>query len=64
MSLLILYLGLVIAGDFLAYFIGLFVEYEWGSNASMIVFLALYFIFLWVAWILSVWITEPKKRAA
>jgi hypothetical protein len=51
----------MIAGDFAAYFIGLFVEYEWGSNASLIVFLALYFGFLWVSWIFAVWATEPKK---
>jgi len=61
--LIVWYLGFMIAGDFAAYFIGLFVEYEWGSQASLIVFLALYFIFLWIAWILSVWMTEPKKAA-
>jgi hypothetical protein len=61
--LIVWYLGFMIAGDFAAYFIGLFVEYEWGSQASLIVFLALYFIFLWIAWILSVWMTEPKKGA-
>jgi hypothetical protein len=40
------------------------VEYQWGSQASLIVFLALYFIFLWVSWILSVWVTQPKKVVA
>jgi hypothetical protein len=63
-SLIIWYLGFMVAGDFAAYFIGLFVEYAWGPQASLIVFLALYFIFLWVSWILSVWVTEPKKTAA
>jgi hypothetical protein len=33
----------------------------WGSHASLIVFLALYFGFLWVSWVLAVWATEPKK---
>jgi hypothetical protein len=50
-------------GDFLAYFIGLFVEHRWGSNTSMIVFLALYFLVLWVAWIIAVRLTEPKAAA-
>ena len=64
MTLLIWYLGLVAAGDVLAYFVGLFVEYQWGSNVSMIVFLAMYFMVLWVAWVLSVWITRPRETAA
>ncbi len=59
MLLIIWYLGLVAAGDVLAYFIGLFVEYEW----SMIIFLLIYFVTLWVAWVLAVWLTEPKKAA-
>ena len=36
-------------------------EYEWGPQVSLIVFLALYFVFLWVAWVLAVWITKPKS---
>jgi len=60
MTLLLWYLGLVAAGDLLAYFVGLFVEYEWGSQASLFVFLAFYFLFLWVAWILAVWVTRPR----
>jgi hypothetical protein len=61
MSLIIWYLGFMILGDVCAYFLGLLVEYQWGSQASLIVFLALYFIFLWVSWLLSVWVTQPKK---
>ncbi len=64
MGLIFWYLGFMIAGDFAAYFLGLFVEYEWGSQASLIVFLTLYFLSLWVAWLLSVWVTQPKKAAA
>jgi hypothetical protein len=30
----------------------------------MIVFLAIYFVTLWVAWVIAVWLTEPKKAAA
>jgi hypothetical protein len=50
----------MIAGDLAAYFIGLTVEYEWGSRMSLIVFLALYFLFLWVSWLLAVWVTKPR----
>jgi hypothetical protein len=49
MLLIFWYLGLVAAGDLLAYFVALFVEYEWGSYPSMIAFLLLYFVVLWVA---------------
>ena len=61
MMLMAWYLLFMIIGDALAYLIGLFVEYEWGSHASLVVFLSLYFLFLWVAYVLSVWVTEPRK---
>ena len=64
MTLIFWFLGFMIVGDVLAYFIGRFVEYEWGSYPSLVVFLALYFLSLWVAWLLSVWVTEPKKAPA
>jgi len=38
MMLIVWYLLFMIIGDALAYFIGLFVEYEWGSHASLVVF--------------------------
>ena len=60
MLLIVYYLFFMIAGDFVAYLIGLLVEYEWGSHASLIVFLALYFCSLWVAWLLSVRMTKPR----
>src|SRR5215472_12031030 len=53
----------MIAGDLSAYLIGLIVEREFGSQARLIVFLALYFLFLWVSWLLAVWMTEPKRAA-
>ena len=59
MWLLIVYVGLVIVGDIADYLIGLVVEQMWGPQASLVVFLALYFIFLWVAWVVAVKITEP-----
>jgi hypothetical protein len=60
MLLIVYYLIFMIAGDLAAYFIGLTVEYEWGSQVSLIVFLALYFLFLWVSWLLAVWGTKPR----
>ena len=59
-TLLIYYVVFMVAGDFVAYFLGLFVEYEWGPHVSLIVFLALYFLFLWVSWVLAVWMTKPR----
>ena len=55
-----LHVVFMIVGDFAAYFLGLFTEYEWGSQVSLIVFLALYFLFLWVSWVLAVRVTKPK----
>ena len=62
MALLFWYVGFMIAMDFLAYGIGLVVEKIWGSNASLVVFLTLYFLGLWFAWLLSVWMTKPKTE--
>jgi hypothetical protein len=39
--------------------IGLVVERVW-PQASLVVFLLLYFVFLWIAWLLAVKLTEPK----
>jgi hypothetical protein len=64
MTLIFWYLGFMIVGDLVAYGLGLLVEYRFGSYVSLIVFLALYFVSLWVAWLLSVWVTQPKKVAA
>ena len=60
MTLLAYYLVFMIAGDVLAYFLGLFVEYEWGPHVSLVVFLALYFVFLWVAWQFAVRLSKPR----
>jgi len=64
MTLIFWYLGFMIVGDLVAYGLGLLVEYRFGSYVSLIVFLALYFVSLWVAWLLSVWATKPKIAAA
>ena len=60
MSLVVHYVTFMVLGDLLAYFLGLLTEYEWGPHASLIVFLALYFLFLWVSWVLAVRVTKPK----
>ena len=60
MQLILFYVVFMIAGDLLAYGIGYAVESAFGSRASFVVFLALYFIFLWVAWLLAVRVTEPS----
>jgi hypothetical protein len=64
MTLIFWYLGFMILGDLVSYGLGLLVERQWGSYVSLVVFLVLYFVSLWVAWLLSVWVTEPKKVAA
>jgi cation transporter-like permease len=61
MVLIVYYVVFMIIGDFAAYLIGLFSEHEWGSQVSLIVFLTLYFLFLWVSWLLAVWMTKPKE---
>ncbi len=64
MILIVYYLAAVVVGDVLAYFLGLLVERQWGSNPSMFAFLVAYFAVLWVAWVIAVRLTEPKKAAS
>ena len=61
MSLLIVYVALVIMGDLIAYFVGLVIE-RTAPAASLPAFLAMYFVFLWVAWVIAVRITQPQAR--
>jgi hypothetical protein len=58
--LLLVYVALMFLGGALDYFVGLAVERLWGSTVSLIAFLALYFLFLWLAWVISVWLTAPR----
>jgi len=62
-TLIVYYVAFMIAGDLAAYLIGLGVERAFGSQPSLIVFLALYFLFLWFSWLLAVWATKPKVAA-
>jgi hypothetical protein len=61
MSLLIVYVALVIMGDFVAYFIGLVIERNL-PVASLPAFLGMYFLLLWVAWVIAVRVTQPRVR--
>jgi len=66
MLLLVVYVALMIAGDIAAYLIGLLIERA-APSASLPAFLAMYFVFLWIAWVIAVRITapwaEPQKAA-
>jgi hypothetical protein len=64
MQLIVYYVGFMILGDLAAYFIGLVSERSFGGQVSLIVFLILYFLFLWISWVLAVWLTEPKRTSA
>jgi hypothetical protein len=61
MSLLIVYVALVIMGDLIAYFVGLVIE-RTVPAASLPAFLAMYFLFLWVSWVIAVRITQSRVR--
>ena len=63
MQLIVYYVVFMIAGDFADYGIGLATEKLFGDQVSLIVFLVLYFLSLWIAWILAVRITRPKPPA-
>jgi hypothetical protein len=63
MLLLVVYLVLMIMGDLVAYGIGRVIESQWPA-ASLPAFLAMYFLFLWVAWVIAVKITEPRHKSA
>lgn len=60
MQLIAYYVVFVVVGDIADYLIGLVVEQIW-PQASLVTFLALYFLFLWLAWLLAVKVTEPKQ---
>ena len=64
MWLIVYYVVFMIAGDICAYLIGLVTERAFGDQVSLIVFLTLYFLFLWISWLLAVWVPEPKHSTA
>ena len=73
MILMLVYLVLIIAGNLVAYGIGLVVERPQlvglsvegpTTTLSLTVFLAAYFANLWVAWRIAVRITRPRGQPA
>jgi hypothetical protein len=56
---MLLLVGLMITGDIAAYLIGLVIERN-APAASLPAFLAMYFVFLWVAWVIAVRITALR----
>jgi hypothetical protein len=65
-QLIVYYVVFMVLGDLADYVIGLAVESIWpdAKQASLVIFLTLYFLFLWIAWLLAVWMTEPKAAPA
>jgi hypothetical protein len=63
MLLLAYYVIFIIGGTLSDYLIGLIVEREFGSYASLLFFLVFYFVVLWLSWLLAVRMTKPKQAA-
>lgn len=73
MWLIAVYLALTITGTLVAYGLGLVIERpqllgfsaaQPQTTISLAVFLGLYFLNLWVAWLAAVWLTRPKTSEA
>ena len=64
MMLIIYYIAIMLLLNIVTILIGFAVENIWGSIASLVVFLSLYFATLWAAWVISVWLTKPKVVTA
>src|SRR5436190_107211 len=63
MTLLLYYVGLVLAGDVAIALLCLAIEKVWPAP-SLPIFITLYFLLLWVAWLLAVRLTAPKAHLA
>jgi hypothetical protein len=62
MWLMLTYIGLALAGNAIIYFLGLLVERVW-PVASLPIYLLMFFVVLWLAWLAAVKLTEPKAAA-
>jgi hypothetical protein len=60
MRLIVYYVAIMLLLNVSTVFIGFVVENLFGSIVSLVVFLSLYFVSLWAAWVISVWLTKPK----
>lgn len=63
MKALIVYVLLVVTGAFVAGFIGLWVERNFGATTSLIVFLSMFFANFAVSWILTILVMDGTLRA-
>ncbi len=61
MWVLLIYVVLMIIGDFIDYGIGAFASNMWGDTVSLPIFLACYFATLAIAWVIAVQIAERMK---
>ncbi len=57
MWLLIVYVGIVVMGDLIAYGIGAGVEKAFSPLVSLPIFLTMFFAVFWLGWILAVRLT-------
>ena len=63
MSLLVTYVIAVAIGQSIAVSIGLLIDRYYPATVSLPISLALYFLVFWVAWRVSVRLTEPRSTA-
>jgi hypothetical protein len=63
MRLLLYYAALAIVGDVIAVAVCLTIEKFWPA-VSMPIFIGLYFVVLWAAWVIAVRLTEPAPELA
>jgi hypothetical protein len=73
MVLLVVYVLLIVVGNVITYFIGLVIERPQligitverpMTTVSLTVFLLAYFVNLWIAWVIAVKLTEPRRSPA
>jgi hypothetical protein len=62
MQIIAVYVVLVIIGEFGAYIVGRTVEH-YSTTAGLPAFLAAFFLVFWVAWVIAVKLTAPKKKS-
>jgi hypothetical protein len=61
MWVLLIYVALMIIGDFIDYGIGAVVSRTWGDAISLPIFLACYFFTLWLSWAVAWRVAERMK---
>jgi hypothetical protein len=64
MLLIVYYIAILLLLTAATVVMGFAVEHVWGSVISLIVFLSLFFLSLWAAWVTSVWLTKPTSIEA